>query len=117
MVFFFRIGSLNSCYQTILGNQMCHTEIMECVLRLDSSLSNGTVADGEAIGNFGFTLQGASFASDVLMQPPVIGYLEPGGVAERYCCSQRSGKMLRDLILDRVFCNQVIVFLRLMVNN
>jgi hypothetical protein len=64
---------------------------MECVLRLDSSLSNGTVADGEAIGNFGFTLQGASFASDVLMQPPVI--------------------------VDRVFCNQVIVFLRLMVNN
>ena len=89
MMFAFRIGSLNSCYQTVLSNQMCHTEIMEFILRLDSSHSNGTVADGETVGNFGFTLQGASFASDILMQPPVIGYLEPGGVAERYCKSQR----------------------------
>jgi hypothetical protein len=67
-----------------MGNQMCHTEIMECVLRLDSLSQNGTISDGEIIGNFGFTLQGASFASDILMQPPIIGYLEPGGVAERY---------------------------------
>ena len=64
---------------------MSHTEIMECILRLDTpSSTNGTNTDGETIGNFGFTLQGASFASDILMQPPVIGYLEPGGVAERY---------------------------------
>lgn len=67
---------------------MCHTEIMDCVLRLDSSTSstssNGTGTDGETMGNFGFTLQGASFASDILMQPPIIGYLEPGGVAERF---------------------------------
>lgn len=62
---------------------MCHTEIMECILRLDSSMSNGTIGNGETAGSFGFTLQGASFASDILMQPPVIGYLEPGGVAER----------------------------------
>ena len=62
---------------------MCHTETMECALRLDSSMSNGTMINGETAGNFGFTLQGASFTSDILMQPPVIGYLEPGGVAER----------------------------------
>ena len=68
---------------------MSHTEIMECVLRLDSSSLNGSMTDDETIGNFGFTLQGASFASDILMQPPVIGYLEPNGVAERYCtCSK-----------------------------
>ena len=62
---------------------MCHTEVMECALKLDSSSQNGNSSDGETVGNFGFTLQGASFASDVLMQPPIIGYLEPGGVAER----------------------------------
>lgn len=63
---------------------MCHTEVMDCVLRLDSSSSNANGTDGETMVNFGFTLQGASFASDILMQPPIIGYLEPGGVAERY---------------------------------
>lgn len=63
---------------------MCHTETMDCILQLDSS-SNGTITEnGDTVGNFGFTLQGASFASDILMQPPIIGYLEPGGVAERY---------------------------------
>ena len=67
-----------------MSNQMCHTEVMDCVLRLDSASSNTTGTDGETMGNFGFTLQGASFASDILMQPPIIGYLEPGGVAERY---------------------------------
>ncbi|CAF1186961.1 unnamed protein product [Adineta ricciae] len=77
------MSSLNSCYQTVLSNQMCHTEVMECVLKLDSSSQNGNSSDGETVGNFGFTLQGASFASDILMQPPIIGYLEPGGVAER----------------------------------
>lgn len=46
-------------------------------------MTNGPMINGEAAGNFGFTLQGASFTSDILMQPPVIGYLEPGGVAER----------------------------------
>jgi hypothetical protein len=67
-----------------MSNQMCHTEVMDCVLRLDSSSSNANGTDGETMGNFGFTLQGASFSSDILMQPPIIGYLEPGGVAERY---------------------------------
>ncbi|CAF5198490.1 unnamed protein product, partial [Rotaria magnacalcarata] len=69
------ISSLNSCYQTVMGNQMCHTEIMECILQLDSSSSssqNGTNTDGDPVGNFGFTLQGASFASDILMQPPIV---------------------------------------------
>ncbi len=79
-----KLGSLNSCYQTILGNQMCHTETMECVLQLDSLSSNRLSPDQEINGNFGFTIQGPSFASDVLMQPPIIGYLEPNGVAERY---------------------------------
>lgn len=63
---------------------MCHTETMECVLQLDSLSHQRISTDNEIIGNFGFTLQGPSFNSDVLMQPPVIGYLEPGGVAERY---------------------------------
>ncbi len=63
---------------------MCHTEIMECILQLDSLSINKNSTDNETIGHFGFTLQGPSFASDVLMQPPIIGYLEPGGVAERY---------------------------------
>jgi len=88
---------------------------MECVLRLDSSSStNGTITDGETIGNFGFTLQGASFASDILMQPPVIGYLEPGGVAERYCSTSKSEEFFIYIysILDRVFFNRVIVYLR-----
>jgi hypothetical protein len=57
---------------------------MECTLQLDSLSTNRILTDNETIGNFGFTLQGPSFTSDVLMQPPVIGYLEPGGVAERY---------------------------------
>jgi hypothetical protein len=95
-----------------MSNQMCHTEIMECALRLDSSSSNGTITDGEIIGNFGFTLQGASFASDILMQPPVIGYLEPGGVAERYCNFSKAKEFLMDFDLDLVFFNRVIVFLR-----
>jgi len=64
---------------------MCHTEIMECILCLDPTLSpNGTISDNETVENFGFTIQGTSFASDILMQSPVIGYLEPHGVAERY---------------------------------
>jgi len=57
---------------------------MECTLQLDSLSTNRILTDNETIGNFGFTLQGPSFTSDVLIQPPVIGYLEPGGVAERY---------------------------------
>ncbi|CAF1493619.1 unnamed protein product, partial [Adineta steineri] len=90
------LGSLNSCYQMVMSNQMCHTEIMECALRLDSSSSSqhGNSTDSETIGNFGFTLQGASFASDVLMQPPVIGYLEPGGVAERSSILQPGDRVL-----------------------
>lgn len=63
---------------------MCHTETMECILQLDSLSLNRITTDQEMNGNFGFTIQGASFVSDVLMQPPIIGYLEPGGVAERY---------------------------------
>ncbi len=62
---------------------MCHTEIMEILLKLDSPTNGTGAVDGEINANFGFTLQGASFASDALIQPPVIGYLEPGGVAER----------------------------------
>ncbi|CAF0828269.1 unnamed protein product [Rotaria sp. Silwood1] len=94
------ISSLNSCYQTIMGNQMCHTETMECVLQIDSSSSsssssNGTITDGgDTTSNFGFTLQGASFASDILMQPPIIGYLEPGGVAERSGVLQPGDRIL-----------------------
>jgi hypothetical protein len=56
---------------------------MEFTLRHDSLVSNGIRTDHEINANYGFTLQGASFGSDVLMQPPVIGYLEPGGIAER----------------------------------
>lgn len=82
MCFFCGIGSLNSCYQTVLSNQMCHTEIMECLLQIDS-LNMNRIGTDESSGNFGFTIQGPSFASDVLMQPPVIGYIEPNGVAER----------------------------------
>jgi hypothetical protein len=66
-----------------MSNQMFHTEIMEFTLRHDSLVSNGIRTDHEINANYGFTLQGASFGSDVLMQPPVIGYLEPGGIAER----------------------------------
>jgi hypothetical protein len=53
---------------------------MECILQIDSLNPNRILTDGE----FGFTLQGPSFGSDILMQPPIIGYLEPGGIAERY---------------------------------
>jgi hypothetical protein len=82
---YIQIGSINSCYQTLLGgNQMCHTETMECILQLDKLSLNRILTDNEINGNFGFTIQGPSFVSDILMQPPVIGYLEPGGVAERY---------------------------------
>jgi hypothetical protein len=107
----FLLGSLNSCYQSVLGNQMCHTEIMECVLQLDSLSSNRILTDGEISSSFGFTIQGASFGSDILMQPPVIGYLEPGGAAERY------GELMNtctsiEFNLDQEFFNQVIVFLR-----
>ena len=66
-----------------MGSQMCHTETMECLLRLNSLSTDSTLSDGEAISAFGFTIQTTSFGSDVLLQPPVIGYLEPAGVAER----------------------------------
>lgn len=73
---------MNSCYQTVLSNQMCHTEIMDCILQLDS-LNMNRMGTNESVSSFGFTLQGPSFTSDILMQPPVIGYLEPGGIAEK----------------------------------
>lgn len=63
---------------------MCHTETMECTLQVDSLSSNRSSPDDEALGSFGFTLQNGSYASDLLLQPPIIGYLAPGGVAERY---------------------------------
>ena len=66
-----------------MNNPMCHSEIMECILQLDSPLPKRKLTEGDTLSNFGFTLQGASFASDILMQPPIIGYLEPGGIAER----------------------------------
>ncbi|CAF4820876.1 unnamed protein product, partial [Rotaria magnacalcarata] len=59
-----------------------------------SSSQNGTNTDGDPVGNFGFTLQGASFASDILMQPPIVGYLEPGGVAERSGILQPGDRIL-----------------------
>lgn len=62
---------------------MCHTETMECILQRDSSSLNRMTADEDINSPFGFTLQGAAFTSDVLMQSPIIGYLEPGGAAER----------------------------------
>lgn len=63
---------------------MCHTEVMECSLQSDSLSSTRILSDGETISCFGFTIQGASFASETLLQPPLVGYLEPGGIAERY---------------------------------
>ncbi|CAF0850655.1 unnamed protein product [Didymodactylos carnosus] len=78
------ISSLNSCYQSIIGNQVCHAETMDVLLRIDE---NGG-------SNFGFTLQGASFTSDTLMQPPVIGYLEPNGVAEKSGVLQPGDRVL-----------------------
>jgi len=98
---------------------MCHTETMECILQLDTLSLNRISTDNEINGNFGFTIQGPSFVSDVLMQPPVIGYLEPGGVAERYwSLKDAHSSLLWDkssiysIDLDRVFFNQAIVFLR-----
>ncbi|CAF1013518.1 unnamed protein product [Rotaria sordida] len=88
------LGSLNSSYQTILSNQMCHIEIMECILQFDPLFSNRISTDGETISCFGFTIQGTSFISDVLMQPPIIGYLEPGGVAERSGILQPGDRIL-----------------------
>ena len=76
-------GSLSSCYQSILANQMCHTETMECLLRLNTSMADGLNFDGETHGGYGFTLQNATLGSEMLLQPPIIGYLEPSGVAER----------------------------------
>jgi hypothetical protein len=63
---------------------MCHTETMECTLQIDSLSSKRISTDDETSSNFGFTLQGGSFTSDILLQPPIIGYLAPGGIAERY---------------------------------
>ena len=62
---------------------MCHSEIMECILRLNSLSSNRILTDSEIINTFGFTIQGSSFGSDILVQPLLIGYIEPGGIAER----------------------------------
>ncbi|CAF2332315.1 unnamed protein product [Rotaria sp. Silwood2] len=88
------MSSLNSSYQTVSGNQMCHTEVMECILQYDPLSSNRISTDGETISCFGFTIQGTSFVSDVLIQPPVIGYLEPGGVAERSGILQPGDRIL-----------------------
>ncbi|CAF0852285.1 unnamed protein product [Adineta ricciae] len=88
------MSSLNSCYQTLLSNQMCHTETMECILQVDSLSSNRSSPDDEALGSFGFTLQNGSYASDLLLQPPIIGYLAPGGVAERSGILQLGDRVL-----------------------
>lgn len=63
---------------------MCHTETMECILRLDALTADGILFDGEISTSYGFTLQSSTFGSDTLLQPPVIGFLESGGVAERF---------------------------------
>ncbi|CAF2159920.1 unnamed protein product [Rotaria magnacalcarata] len=88
------LGSLNSSYQTVLSNHMCHTEIMECILQFDSLCSNRVSNDGETMGCYGFTIQGASFASEALIQSPIIGYLEPNGLAERSGILQPGDRIL-----------------------
>ncbi|CAF1324735.1 unnamed protein product [Adineta steineri] len=88
------ISSLNSCYQTLLNNQMCHTETMECTLQLDSTSTNRSSVDDETIGSFGFTIQNGSFTTDILLQPPIIGYLAPGGIAERSGTLQLGDRIL-----------------------
>jgi hypothetical protein len=77
------LGSLNSFYQPTIGSQMCHTETMECLLRLDSLINDGILSDADAAMGFGFTLQNATLGSDLLLQAPIIGYIETGSVAER----------------------------------
>lgn len=74
-------SSLNSSHPSILSSPISHSETMECLLRLDSSMNHN---DGDNGNAFGFTLQNLSLGSDVLLQPPIIGYLEPGGIAERF---------------------------------
>lgn len=116
---------------------MCHTETMECILQLDPLSINGISTDNESNASFGFTLQGPSFSSDVLIQPPIIGYLEPGGVAERYRIESKATScvpcyfkkvfeildnhfeivlssimIIQFFNLDLVYFKQVIVFLR-----
>ena len=76
-------STLNSSYPSILSGPISHSETMECLLRLDSSMTNNHEG-GENGNSFGFTLQNLSLGSDILLQPPIIGYLEPGGIAERF---------------------------------
>lgn len=75
-------STLNSSYPSVLSSPISHSEIIECLLRLDSSMNNHE--GGESVNPFGFTLQNMSVGSDLLLQPPMIGYLEPGGIAERF---------------------------------
>ena len=52
------------------GSQVCHTETLEVTLY-------------SRMGDFGISLQGGIFQTDVLGSPAIIGYIEPGGKADK----------------------------------
>ncbi|XP_077996877.1 glutamate receptor-interacting protein 1-like [Glandiceps talaboti] len=54
----------------LASNQVCRTEMTKVVLE-------------SIIRDFGISLQGGVFATEILSSPPIIEFLEPGGSAER----------------------------------
>ncbi len=52
------------------GSQVCHTDTLEVTLY-------------SRMGDFGLQLQGGIFQTDILGSPAIIGYIEPGGKADK----------------------------------
>ncbi|XP_070557993.1 glutamate receptor-interacting protein 1-like isoform X2 [Ptychodera flava] len=63
------------------SGQVCRTETTEVVLE-------STVRD------FGISLQGGVFATEILSSPPIISFLEPGGAAERSGVIQAGDRLI-----------------------
>ncbi|XP_006814840.1 glutamate receptor-interacting protein 1-like [Saccoglossus kowalevskii] len=63
-------ASVSSSYNTMPANQVCRTETTEVILQSPSA-------------DYGISLQGGVFSTEILSSPPIIDFLEPGGPAER----------------------------------
>ncbi|XP_072027579.1 glutamate receptor-interacting protein 2-like isoform X1 [Amphiura filiformis] len=82
------------------GSQVCHTDTLEVTLY-------------SRMGDFGLQLQGGVFQTDILGSPAIIGYIEPGGKADK-CGNMQVGDRLisingtytEDLTLEE--CNQLL---------
>ena len=66
----FSVSLTSTVNGLMTGSQVCHTETLEVTLY-------------SRMGDFGLSLQGGIFQTDVLGSPAIIGYIEPGGKADK----------------------------------